>query len=101
MKTAGPSVWKATDGTIDARRRGLPNLPSPLEEQSSADHRTGQDTLPTIPHVRNFLECIKSREQPNAPVEIGHTAVCGPHLANIAFHTRRAAYLNPEATEVY
>jgi predicted dehydrogenase len=60
-----------------------------------------QDRLPTIPHVRNFLECMKSREQPNAPVEVGHTAVCGPHLANIAFHTKRAAYLSPDATEAY
>ena len=59
------------------------------------------DRMPTIPHVRNFLECMRSREEPNAPVEVGHSAVCGPHLANIAFHTRRAAYLNPEATETY
>jgi predicted dehydrogenase len=63
--------------------------------------QTVQDTLPTIPHVRNFLECIKTREQPNAPVEIGHRAVCGPHLANIAMKTKRMAFLNPEATEVY
>ena len=59
------------------------------------------DRMPTIPHVRNFLECIRSRQEPNAPVEVGHSAVCGPHLANIALHTRRAAYLNPEATETY
>ena len=59
------------------------------------------DRMPTIPHVRNFLECIRSRQEPNAPVEVGHSAVCGPHLANIALHTRRAAYLNPEATEIY
>ena len=60
-----------------------------------------EDRLPTIPHVRNFLECIRSREDPNAPVEVGHTAVCGPHLANIAMHSKRVAHLNPEATEVY
>ncbi len=59
------------------------------------------DTLPTIPHVRNFMECVKSRQEPNAPVEVGHSAVCGPHLANIAFHTKRMAYLNPEATEAF
>ena len=63
--------------------------------------QTVADTLPTIPHVRNFLECIKSREQPNAPVEVGHRAVCGPHLANIAMRTKRMAFLNPEATEIY
>ena len=60
-----------------------------------------EDRLPTIPHVRNFLECVKTRQEPNAPVEVGHTAVCGPHLANVAFHRRSAAFLNPEATEVY
>ena len=60
-----------------------------------------EDRLPTIPHVRNFLECVKSREEPNAPVEVGHTAVCGPHLANLAFHRRSMAFLNPEATEVF
>ena len=63
--------------------------------------RVHEDRLPTIPHVRNFLECVKSREEPNAPVEVGHTAVCGPHLANIAFHRRSMAFLNPEATEVF
>ncbi len=60
-----------------------------------------EDRLPTIPHVRNFLECVRSRQDPNAPVEVGHRAVCGPHLANIAYHRRSAAFLNPEATEVY
>ena len=63
--------------------------------------QTVEDTLPTIPHVRNFLECSKTREQPNAPVEVGHRAVCGPHLANIAMKTKRMAFLNPEATEIY
>ncbi len=57
--------------------------------------------MPTMPHVRNFVDCVKSRTEPNAPVEVGHSAVCGPHLANVAFHTRRTAYLNPGATAVY
>jgi predicted dehydrogenase len=60
-----------------------------------------EDRLPTIPHVRNFMECVKSRQQPNAPVEVGHSAVCGPHLANIAWRTGRTVYLNPETTEIY
>jgi len=62
---------------------------------------TCQDSLPTIPHVRNFMECVVTRHEPNAPVEVGHAAVCGPHLANISMQTRRMAFLNPEATETY
>ena len=57
-------------------------------------------SVPTDPHVQNFLDCVKSRETPNAPVEVGHTAVCGPHLANAAFHKKRRAYLNEDADRV-
>ena len=56
--------------------------------------------IPTEPHVRNFLDCIKSRKEPNAPVEVGHTAVCGPHLANVAWHAKRRAYLSDDSLKV-
>ncbi|MBI3664608.1 MAG: Gfo/Idh/MocA family oxidoreductase [Acidobacteria bacterium] len=57
-------------------------------------------SLSTQAHVNNFLECVKTRKEPNAPVEVGHTAVCGPHLANVAYHKKREARLNAEATKV-
>ncbi len=36
-------------------------------------------------HLRNFIDCIRSRQRPNAEVEDGHisTALC--HLANISY----------------
>jgi predicted dehydrogenase len=52
-------------------------------------------------HVKNFLECCRTRKEPNAPVEVGHLAVCGPHLANVAFLHGARARLNDEATRVY
>jgi predicted dehydrogenase len=36
-----------------------------------ASANTGGDTL-TSNHVRNWMECIRSRKQPNAPVEAGY-----------------------------
>lgn len=54
--------------------------------------------IPTSPHTQNFLDCIRSREEPNAPVEVGHSAVCGPHLANVAWHNKTRAYLNSETS---
>lgn len=45
--------------------------------------------IPTEPHVRNFLDCVRSRQEPNAPVEVGHRAVTGPHLANLALRAQR------------
>jgi len=40
--------------------------------------------VPIEPHIQNFMECIKSRKDPNCTVEIAAQAVAGPHLANIA-----------------
>jgi predicted dehydrogenase len=59
------------------------------------------EPLGDIEHVKNFLDCCRSRKEPNAPVEVGHLAVCGPHLANVAFHHRAVARLNKDATRVY
>jgi hypothetical protein len=35
-------------------------------------------------HMRNFLDCVRSRRRPNADVEIGQRSVTVAHLANIA-----------------
>lgn len=47
--------------------------------------------IPIETHIQNFLDCVKSRKEPNAPVEIGASAVSAPHLANLAFHQERQA----------
>jgi predicted dehydrogenase len=54
--------------------------------------------IPTDPHVKNFLDCVKSRQEPNAPVEVGHNAVSAPHLANIALRTQKRVTLSSDGT---
>ncbi|UCG46362.1 MAG: Gfo/Idh/MocA family oxidoreductase [Phycisphaerales bacterium] len=39
---------------------------------------------PDVNHVQNFLDCVKSRRNPNADVEILHKSVALVHLGNIA-----------------
>ena len=39
---------------------------------------------------------MKSRQEPNAPVEVGASAVSAPHLANVAFHAGRQARLSAD-----
>jgi predicted dehydrogenase len=43
-------------------------------------------------HQRNWLDCIKTRERPNADIEIGHisTALC--HLGNISYRVGRRLF---------
>lgn len=52
--------------------------------------------IPTEPHVKNFIDCVKSRQEPNAPVEVGHKAVTGPHLANLAMHAQKRVVLGAD-----
>jgi hypothetical protein len=38
-------------------------------------------------HLPNFIDCIRSRQQPNGEIEQGHRSACLEHLANIAYRT--------------
>src|SRR4030095_10831969 len=44
---------------------------------------TGGDKL-TSNHVRNWMECIRSRKQPNAPVEAGYSHSIATIMTNAA-----------------
>ena len=49
---------------------------------ASLSERSYQDG--TINHVENFLDCVRSRKEPNAPIEAGVAAARAGHLANLA-----------------
>jgi predicted dehydrogenase len=46
--------------------------------------------------VKNFVECIKSRETPLCPIEEGHRSTSFAHLANIALATKERLQWDPE-----
>jgi len=54
----------------------------------------------TPPHIKNFLDCVRSRKQPNATIELGHQAVRTLHLANIAHHKKARAVLGDDGLTV-
>jgi predicted dehydrogenase len=56
--------------------------------------------VPVESHIQNFLDCIKTRKQPNCTVEIAQRAVAGPHLANIAMFGNRKARLADDLVTV-
>lgn len=82
LNTAGYKIWKEP---------WLKN-PAPVQEMAAP--------IPIEPHIQNFLDCVKSRKQPNAPVEVGASAVSAPHLANVAFHGDRRARLSADGSKV-
>lgn len=49
------------------------------------------------PHMQNFFDCMRSREKPNADVEIGHRSITVCHLANIVRELGRRLHWDPKA----
>jgi predicted dehydrogenase len=92
-----PLEFHGAKGTLTVDRRGLRVTPEtsegagqdrekplaqPLDEQPAPD----LDGL----HVRDFLDCVKSRRKPVADVEEGHLSAVVCHLGNIATRLRRS-----------
>ena len=47
-------------------------------------------------HMANFIDCVRSRKDPIACVEVGHRSACICHLAVIAVRTGRKFQWDPE-----
>jgi predicted dehydrogenase len=54
------------------------------------------DRSPEAAHMANFLECVKSRKEPNATVYDGHYGAMACHLLNMAYRSRQRVDWRPE-----
>jgi len=68
-----------------------------VKVEAGAD--TGGDALTTA-HIRNWMECIRSRKQPNAPVEAGYTHSIATIMANAACRTGEKVTFDEKTQEV-
>lgn len=64
-----------------------------------ASANTGGDTL-TSNHIRNWMECIRSRKQTNAPVEAGYNHSIATIMTTAAAHSGAKAYFDEVKQEV-
>jgi hypothetical protein len=72
-----------------------------IEMKPSAERKIpGSFGLATISHVRNFLECIVSRNDPNAPVEAGQATSIVLCMAMESLRTGRRLKWNAGARKV-
>jgi predicted dehydrogenase len=76
-------AFYGTGGALFADRVGYEIYPEPGRIAPKQMNTT--DATPV--HVRNFLECVRSRQQPNGDVELAHRAAIVAHLGNIAYKT--------------
>ena len=65
----------------------------------AASANTGGDVL-TSNHVRNWMECVRSRQQPHAPVEAGYSHSIANIMTTAAAHTGLKATFDEKTQEV-
>jgi predicted dehydrogenase len=63
--------------------------PDDAERDGDVAYETG------IPHLVNFIESIRSRQDPVAPVEVGHRTATTCTLGNISYELMRPVEWNP------
>lgn len=68
-------------------------------ERVEAGANTGGDTL-TYNHVKNWMECVRSRKQPNAPIEAGYQHSIATIMANAAHRTGMRVTFDDKTQEV-
>jgi predicted dehydrogenase len=81
-----------------------------IDRQHYEFHPLGRDAQPlivkaepydlTLDHVRNFLECVRTRKRPNGDVLIGHRSAQASHLGNIAYVEKRRIDFDPVREEI-
>jgi predicted dehydrogenase len=78
----------------------LPELKlTDLAEKVAASANTGGDKL-TSAHMRNWMECIRSRQETNAPVEAGYYHSIANIMTNAAARTGQKATFDEAKQEV-
>jgi len=63
--------------------------PQPQFRTETAKDQSGDSKEQFVQHVRNFLDCVKSRKEPHSDLESGHHVATVCHLANISLRTGR------------
>ncbi len=84
--------FHGTKGTLSVTRQGFELKPEVWTQSEDPQAPRGQEIVDPgseqgLAHIRNFLDCVKSRARPNADIEEGHRTAALCHLGNIATRT--------------
>ncbi|HMX27541.1 MAG TPA: Gfo/Idh/MocA family oxidoreductase [Blastocatellia bacterium] len=86
--------FHGTKGTLSILRSGFTIEPETWRKHDKPEiepmKMKGDGNEAQVLHVRNFLDCVKSRKRPVADVEEGHLTAVMCHLGNIATRLGRS-----------
>jgi predicted dehydrogenase len=99
----GELELRGTMGTVHGSSSGfrvLPEKPGQFQKKGPRAEPHEVATTPadaTADHVRDFLDCVKSRKQPRCPLIEGHRSTLFAHMANISLATGQRLTWDSEA----
>ena len=81
----GGLEFRGTEATLKIDRSGFGLYREDVKRDQNPVLKEESFKDGTISHMQNFFDCIKTRKEPNAPVEDGITCARAGHIANLAF----------------
>jgi predicted dehydrogenase len=91
--------WHGTEGNIILNDTSWELITEPKKGNIPSQRKRASGD-PRTPHVRNFLDCVKSRQQPVLNLEIGHRISTLAHLGNIAYRTGHKIVWDGDAEKI-
>jgi len=82
--------FHGTQGTLFLDREGFeifPELSKDNETRCEALLKKSSNNM-SQSHIRNFLDCVRSRQHPISDIEIGHRSTSAAQLGNIALRSK-------------
>ena len=92
-------LTKSMAAAMNMQPNLLPEMNLSEVEKVISSANTGGDKL-TSNHIRNWMECIRSRKQPNGPVEAGYSHSIATIMTNAAVHTGAKVTFDQNTQEV-
>jgi predicted dehydrogenase len=84
-------VAGATDMVSGRSQESTKYFPEPINRKSGSAMTSD---APDQNHMANWVDCIRSRKTPNAPVEIGYRSAIAGHMANLAYRGKQRVTLD-------
>jgi hypothetical protein len=95
------NAYDGDQARLDLGREFLRLYPHETPEKPSLEReQPGGFGEATTDHVNNFLTCVRSRETPNAPVEVGFQSALVLHMANLSVRQGRRVRWNEASMQV-
>ncbi len=89
--------FEGTEGSLFVWRGGrLDTEPADLGRLVEHDAPAGDYPNTTADHFQNWVDCIRTRSEPNAPVEVGHRSTTLCNIGTIAMRLGRDLRWDPE-----